>query len=75
MAGSGGEAEVEVVPGCEPGMDGGVMTNELGWVNGWVGGDRPHAVPPACASAWFPAPASGTWEEEKEPAGSVEQMD
>ena len=37
MAGSGREAAVEVVLGCEPGMDGGVMTNELGgeWLGGW----------------------------------------
>ena len=44
-------------------------------MNGWVSGDRSHAVPPACVLAWFPAPASERREKEKEPAGSVKQTD
>lgn len=63
-----------MVLGYDPGMDGRVVTVSWG-MNRGVGGDGPHAVPPACVAAWFPAPASGMWEEEKEPAGSVEQTD
>ena len=39
-----------------------VVTNDE-WLGRW--GQAPLAVPPVCVSAWFPAPASGTWEEER----------
>lgn len=36
-------------------------------MNGWVGDRQPlRSTSCLCLSAWFPAPASGTWEEEKE---------